>query len=75
MQSRYAAAISTGRVKLQELVDPLAWEMEAFQTCEGINHESATVVDGVAAGQQLATSTAHFAERDAAFIGSRRNRS
>lgn len=53
-------------------MDPLAWEMEALQTCEGISHESAEVVDGVAAGQQLALSSAHFAERDAAFPQSRK---
>ena len=57
---------------MQELVDPLAWETEAFQTCEGINHESAAVVDGLEAEQQLALSSAHFAERDAAFPQNRR---
>ena len=59
---------------MQELVDPLAWEMEGLDTCEGINHESAPVVDGVLAGTQLALSTAHFDDRNMASL-QRRGRS
>ena len=51
---------------MQELIDPLAWEMEALRTCEGINHESAEAVDPAHAGAQLAVAAAHFSVRDAA---------
>ncbi len=51
---------------MQELIDPLAWEMEALRTCEGINHESAEAVEPAHAGAQLALAAAHFAARDAA---------
>ena len=50
----------------QELIDPLAWEMEALRTCEGINHESAEAVEPAHAGAQLALAAAQFAARDAA---------
>ena len=47
-------------------MDPLAWELEALRTCEGINHESAQAVDPGYAGSQLALAAAHFAVRDEA---------
>ena len=46
--------------------------MEGYHTCEGIEHESATLVDGVAAGEQLILSTSHFAERDSASTQSKK---
>ena len=49
-----------------ELIDPLAWEMEALRTCEGINHESAETVEPAHAGAQLALAAAHFAARESA---------
>ena len=58
----------------QELVDPLAWELEALRTCEGINHESAQTVEPALAGAQLALAAAHFAVRDAATEQRRRPR-
>ena len=43
-----------------------AWEQEASNVCEGINHPDAQEVDVAYASQQLAASSEYTAEFDAA---------